>query len=88
MRATAKNNKNKIEKHQKIKPGDCIFPFKYKWKMHDSCYETDKGDICATEINLKTRTYTQSLIQLLKEMMVTLLLLFQSKKIKATIKIN
>ena len=24
--------------------------------MHDSCYETDKGDICATEINLKTRT--------------------------------
>ena len=56
MRATAKNNKNKIEKHQKIKPGDCIFPFKYKWKMHDSCYGTDKGDICATEINLKTRT--------------------------------
>jgi hypothetical protein len=55
-RATAKNNKGKIEKNQKIKEGICIFPFKYKWKLHDNCVETEKGEICATEINEKTRT--------------------------------
>ena len=32
------------------------FPFKYKWKTHDKCVETDKGDICATQINPKSRT--------------------------------
>lgn len=55
-RATAKNNKGKIEKNQKVKEGMCIFPFKYKWKLHDDCVETEKGEICATEINEKTRT--------------------------------
>ena len=56
MKASNINNKGKIEKNQKVKPGDCIFPFKYKWKTHDKCFDTEKGAICATEINPKSRT--------------------------------
>ena len=50
------NNKGKLEKNKKIKEGPCIFPFMYKWKSHDKCYKTDKGDICATEISMPRRT--------------------------------
>ena len=56
MRGTSKNKLGKIEKNAKIKEGDCIFPFKYKWQSHDMCVETEKGAICATEINPETRT--------------------------------
>ena len=59
MRATAENNKGKIEKNQKIKEGECIFPFKYKYETHEKCVDTEKGEICATEINPKTRTLTK-----------------------------
>jgi DNA ligase (NAD+) len=45
------NNNGKIEKNAKVKEGECIFPFKYKHKLHDKCFETDKGEICATSIN-------------------------------------
>lgn len=50
------NNKGKKEKNKKVKEGKCYFPFKYKWKEHNECYETPFGKICATEINPKTRT--------------------------------
>ena len=50
------NNKDKIEKNKKIKQGDCIFPFMYKWKSHDKCFVTPKGNICATEISFPRRT--------------------------------
>ena len=50
------NNKNKREKNKNIKEGGCIFPFKQKGKLHNECLPTAKGDICATEINPKTRT--------------------------------
>ena len=56
MYGTDINNKGKKEKNKKIKEGPCIFPFMYKWKTHDKCYKTDKGDICATEITLPRRT--------------------------------
>lgn len=56
MKASRKNKQGKIEKHKKILEGECIFPYKYKWKLHDDCYNTDNGDICATSINPKTRT--------------------------------
>ena len=59
MRGTAENNKGKTEKNQKIKEGECIFPFKYKYETHDKCVETEKGPICATEINPKTSTLTK-----------------------------
>ena len=52
------NNKNKEEKNKKIKEGKCIFPFKYKHKLHDTCFSTEKGDICATEVN-KNNTLTK-----------------------------
>ena len=55
-RANRVNNKGKTEKNAKVKEGDCIFPFKYKWKEHHDCFETPLGDICATEINPKSRT--------------------------------
>lgn len=58
-RATAKNRKGKIEKNKKVKEGDCIFPFKYLYKVHNDCLDTEKGEICATEINEKTRTLTK-----------------------------
>ena len=54
-----KNNREKIEKNQKIKEGPCIFPFKYKRQEHNQCVTTPKGDICATEINEKTKTLTK-----------------------------
>ena len=58
------NNKGKVEKNQKIKEGDCIFPFKYKKETHNKCYSTDKGDICATSVSdrgtLKTYGYCKN----------------------------
>ena len=51
-----KNRENKTRKNKKVKEGECIFPFKYKWKTHNECYPIEDGEICATEINPKTRT--------------------------------
>ena len=51
MIGISENNLNKTEKNKLIKEGPCIFPFNYKWKTHESCYNTEKGPICATEIN-------------------------------------
>lgn len=59
MKGTQKNKFGRIEKNAKIKEGECIFPFKYKWKTHNECFETEKGNICATEINEKTKTLTK-----------------------------
>lgn len=56
MIANKTNKLNKTEKNKKVKEGPCIFPFKYQWKTHSACIETPKGEICATEINPKTRT--------------------------------
>ena len=56
MIGTNVNKFKKTRKNQKIKVGPCIFPFKYKWKTHTRCYPEEDGDICATEINPKTRT--------------------------------
>ena len=56
MYATGRNSKGKLEKNKRVKEGDCIFPFKYKWKEHSKCFDTELGKICATEINPKTRT--------------------------------
>jgi len=47
------NNKGKKEKNQKVKAGPCIFPFTYKWKEHNTCVSTEKGDICATSLSTK-----------------------------------
>ena len=55
MQTTTINNKGKNEKNKKVKAGPCMFPFKYKWKNRDECVETEKGQICATEVN-KNRT--------------------------------
>ena len=61
MRGTAINKEGKIEKNQKVKEGDCIFPFKYQWKEHNTCVDTDKGEICATSVTdrgtMKTHGY-------------------------------
>ena len=51
MWATNVNNKNFSEKNAKVKTGLCIFPFKYKFKKHDECITTPKGEICATEVS-------------------------------------
>ena len=63
MKATDFNNKGKKEKGQKVKAGDCIFPFKYQWKDHNECFKTEKGDICATSVTdrgtLKTYGYCE-----------------------------
>ena len=63
MKATDINNKGKKEKGQKVKAGDCIFPFKYQWKDHKECFKTEKGDICATSVSdrgtLKTYGYCE-----------------------------
>jgi len=63
MRASDINKKGKKEKGQKVKAGECIFPFKYQWKEHNECFETEKGDICATSVSdrgtLKTYGYCE-----------------------------
>ena len=63
MKATDINKKGKKEKGQKVKAGDCIFPFKYQWKEHNECVETEKGEICATSVSdrgtLKTYGYCE-----------------------------
>ena len=63
MKGTKKNRLGKIEKNQKVKEGDCIFPFEYKWKSHNECVETEKGKICATSVTdrntLKTYGYCE-----------------------------
>jgi DNA polymerase beta len=51
MYGTTLNNKGKSEKNKKVKEGECIFPFKYKFNTHNECYKTEKGDICATSVN-------------------------------------
>ena len=56
MRGTLVNNLGKVEKNAKVKEGDCIFPFKYKRESHSQCIDTEKGAICATEVNPKTNT--------------------------------
>jgi len=56
MWGSRKNNKGKKEKNKKVKFGKCIFPFQYKWKTHNKCYSTPKGDICATRISQPRRT--------------------------------
>ena len=53
MFGTDINNKGKTEKNQKVKAGPCIFPFTYKWKEHNKCVTTEKGDICATSLSTK-----------------------------------
>jgi DNA polymerase beta len=47
------NSLGKTEKNQKVKEGECVFPFKYKRETHTKCYPTEKGDICATSTNEK-----------------------------------
>jgi len=56
MRATRRNKLGKEEKNKKVKEGECIFPFKYQKKQHTSCVDTEKGAICATEVNPSTGT--------------------------------
>ena len=53
MNAGVINNKGKTEKNKKVRAGPCVFPFKFKWKEHKECVPTEKGDICATEVNAK-----------------------------------
>ena len=61
MQGTNVNKFGKIEKNQKVKEGECIFPFKHHWKEYNECVETEKGNICATSVSdrgtLKTYGY-------------------------------
>ena len=62
MFGVAKNTHGKIEKNKKVKEGECIFPFKYKYNTYSSkCADTEKGKICATSVSergtLKTYGY-------------------------------
>ena len=53
MFGTNKNALGKIEKNQKVKEGECIFPFKYKGDIYNECYKGKHGDWCATEVDSK-----------------------------------
>lgn len=48
----------KKHKSKKIKSGKCIFPFKYKNKIHTECVEGMTGKWCATSVNSKLNTQT------------------------------
>ena len=65
MHGTDINKYGKQEKNKKVKEGECIFPFTYKWKEHNECIENnEKGNICATSVTdrgtLKTYGYCHS----------------------------
>tara|TARA_B110000858_G_scaffold197500_3_gene259380 strand:+ start:1974 stop:5336 length:3363 start_codon:yes stop_codon:yes gene_type:complete len=64
MFGTNVNSLGKVERNQKVKEGDCIFPFKYKRETHSKCYPTEKGKICATSVSergtLKTYGYCKN----------------------------
>lgn len=51
-----KDRNGKIHKSKVIKEGECIFPFKYKGKMHNDCLDTGKGPWCPTIALKKTKT--------------------------------
>ena len=61
MDGTDINNRGFKEKNAKVKAGKCMFPFKYKRKVHKKCFSTERGDICATSLSkygtLKTYAY-------------------------------
>lgn len=59
MQATAINKRGFKEKNKSVKAGPCVFPFKKNRKTWEECIPTDKGLICATEVNPKTRTLTK-----------------------------
>ena len=59
MLASVVNNKGRAEKNKKVMAGKCIIPFRYKRQEHNKCVETEKGPICATEVNPKTKTLTK-----------------------------
>ena len=89
------NNKGKKEKNKKILEGPCIFPFQYKWKKHDTCYDTDKGPICATSVSkygtLKKYGYcveSKSKTRKLKTETFKKKIVKESRKIKKPIKIG
>ena len=56
MHATKINKLGKTEKNKNVKEGNCIFPFKYKYKEHNECIESKKGKICATTVNPWSKT--------------------------------
>ena len=49
---------NKERKRKDIVIGDCIFPFKYKGKLHNKCVEGNTGKWCATSLKPSKTTKT------------------------------
>ena len=58
MKTTNKDNKGKTRKSKDILVSDCIFPFKYKSKIYNSCVPDKTGEWCATQIS-KRQTKTK-----------------------------
>lgn len=55
MHGTNINKFQEVDVSKHVKKGKCIFPFVYNKNTYDSCMKTEKGKICATEINSKTK---------------------------------
>jgi len=51
MYGTRVNNKGKTEKNKKVLEGECVFPFKHKFKEHNECIDSPSGKKCATSVN-------------------------------------
>ena len=50
MLADIYNKNGKAHRSKKIIKGECIFPFKYKRKLHTKCLDTGNGPWCPTKI--------------------------------------
>jgi bifunctional polynucleotide phosphatase/kinase len=50
MEASNIDKKGKVRKSKKIKPGKCIFPFKFKGTTHTECMPGDSGGWCPTSL--------------------------------------
>ena len=42
MYGSKQNKLGKIENNAKVKEGECIFPFKYKWQEHEEMLSNSK----------------------------------------------
>ena len=48
MRASNIDKSGKVHKGKYVKGGECVFPYRYKNKLQNSCVDTGKGPWCAT----------------------------------------
>ena len=58
MRASNIDKFGKVHKGKYVKAGECVFPYRHKNKLYNSCVDTGKGSWCATSTKKKNAVDT------------------------------